>query len=308
MTPDVSWIGDRSIASLGWNPSQAKREFRPFREYGMTVCIAALCEDKKRLILAADHMIGDDNVQGESDTPKVLRLQRNWRVMISANDLCAAVEIVQEAKKNIRSESASADEVRNAVMNAYTRVREQRALHESLGTAWTLKEFKRDGRAKLPVSIHKKAIETLAEHNLEVSLLVCGFDQVRGSIFQIEHPGVCLDQSRFGYAVIGSGFVLANASLVHCGIHAKMSLEEAAYYVVEAKAAAERAPGVGLRTDLRILRKGREKAVQVTKSLSVLRNLVDRHKGSGASCVSRDQRREDQTTQERSSLSDLASR
>ena|SRR5208283_3312942 len=53
----------------------------------MTVCIAALCERSKAIILAADREVGLPFVKGQLEGQKVRAIYRNWVALIAVTTL-----------------------------------------------------------------------------------------------------------------------------------------------------------------------------------------------------------------------------
>ncbi len=49
----------------------------------MTCCVAALCDDRMAIVMAADKMVGMAGMESEPDISKIFRLHKNWFVLDS---------------------------------------------------------------------------------------------------------------------------------------------------------------------------------------------------------------------------------
>ena len=60
----------------------------------MTLCIAALCEDRKTLILVADRMVGTGFIEAELSIEKIKSIHPNWWAMVAATDITPVFDIL----------------------------------------------------------------------------------------------------------------------------------------------------------------------------------------------------------------------
>src|SRR2546425_11768440 len=70
-----------------WYRSLHRRRF-------MTVCVGAICENGKALVLAADKMIGMGFVEGEPDISKLRKLHKDWWVLFAGDDITPVFDII----------------------------------------------------------------------------------------------------------------------------------------------------------------------------------------------------------------------
>jgi len=227
----------------------------------MTCCIAALCDDRRAIILAADKMIGFGMIESEPSISKILQIHTHWYVMLAGNDISPAFDIVDAAKRKLEKETnVSVDAVAAAVFGSYTEQRAKQAEAQFLTPlGWTLKYFNsNESGGVIPDATRVSVANEIQNHFLRVTLLVAGFDGTgQGHIFSIsdyENRGIPQRCDIPGYRAIGSGGDGAHYMLAWRAYCPTLSIREAIYYVSEGKYFGEYASGVGTRTDLFILR------------------------------------------------------
>jgi hypothetical protein len=152
-------------------------------------------------------------------------------------------------------------DVRSLLEKSYRSARLARVESELLSPrGWTLQEFKDYGKQKLPDSTYATIDARMALFDFGAELIASGWgaDETESypSVITIKNPGVCVDHSRLGFWCIGSGATAAQMSLFSRNYSPDMKLEEALYYIIEAKISAEKASGVGGRIDAFIEWKG----------------------------------------------------
>jgi 20S proteasome alpha/beta subunit len=178
----------------------------------MTCCVAALCADRKAIVLAADKMIGMVGMESEPDISKIFHLHKDWRVMLAGNNVSAAFDIIDHAKKAFsRKKAVGIDEAVRIMSGAFRekRAEEAEALHLA-PIGWTLRKLNSPSSQVLPESVRLNLIYQIQSYSLPISLLVVGFDgSSRGHIFSIEDgpasKGIPQRHDLPGYYSIGSG-------------------------------------------------------------------------------------------------------
>lgn len=227
----------------------------------MTTCVAVLAEDRKAIVLAADRMVGMGFVESESAT-KIFAIHRNWRIMIAGDGIEPAFSIIDSARKTLRGKKADASAVGDAVKRSFQEHRAAEAEARYLiPRGLTLRKLVNDGKRLLTESDLIRLETQTANHELGVELLVAGFDPTGGGfIMSVEG-----DRSRgivrrhdTGFYAIGSGSVNATFILNYREASPSIPLREAVYYATEAKFYGEFATGVGIRTDVHVLRANRK--------------------------------------------------
>jgi 20S proteasome alpha/beta subunit len=229
----------------------------------MTCCVAALCADRQAIVLAADKMIGMVGMESEPDISKIFRLHKNWWVMLAGNGISPAFDIIDHAKRAFsRKKTVGIDEAIRNVSDAFRakRIEEAEALHLA-PIGWTLRKLNSSASRVLPESIKLNLIYQLQSYSLPISLLIVGFDgRGRGQIFSVEDgdittaKGVPQRHDLPGYYSIGSGSFGALYMMGYRDLSPAVPVRAALYYVAEGKYFGEFASGVGLRTDLYIIR------------------------------------------------------
>jgi 20S proteasome alpha/beta subunit len=229
----------------------------------MTVCIAALCDNRKAIILAADKMVGSHAIESEAEIHKVLHLHKDWRVMLAGNDISPAFEIIDSAKKRLsKGKTFTVQEVENALVESYREQRLAGAGSQYLAPrGLTLEMLNSAASSILPESLRLSLDGAMEAYRLELELLVAGFDRNgRGHIFSIsdyDNRGAARRHDIPGFQAIGSGSHGANYMMMYRSLSPPLPIRWALYLVLEGKYFGELASGVGSRTDLYILRRGK---------------------------------------------------
>jgi 20S proteasome alpha/beta subunit len=228
----------------------------------MTVCIAALCDNRKAIILAADKMVGSHMIESEAEIHKVMPLHKGWRVML-AGEVAPAFDIIDSAKKKLsKAKSLTVQEVEHAVVESYREKRFAEAVSRHLSPrGLTPESFNSSSSNGMPESLRLALDAAIENHHLEVELLVAGFDRHgQGHIFSIndyDNRGAARRFDIPGFHAIGSGSHGANYMMTYRSVSPPMPIRWALYLVLEGKYFGELASGVGSRTDLYILRHGK---------------------------------------------------
>lgn len=222
----------------------------------MTVCIAALADAGKSLVLVSDSMLSTVEVSGDKIANKYFPLsdRYQWWAMIAAEDVTHVMPIIEAALPlllRMTDETNTCDYVERTMIAAYKYVRLRYA--EDLVLApigLTLDELKNG-------LWNSELIGRLNDVNLGCEFLIAGFDwSGHGYVFSIEHPGIARNHNVTGYAAIGSGAFGAISSLLFQSLNYEMELAKVLYHVCEAKFMAESAIGVGRHTHVKVAKSG----------------------------------------------------
>lgn len=230
----------------------------------MTVCVAMLCDEAKALVLVADKMIGIGYIETEPEIKKLLRLHKDWWVMFAGEDITPVLDVVDRAKRMLDSrQSVSLDDVVMAMQTSWEKQRADEADDLCLTPrGWTREKFRTEGRQLLPETLYAELDTIISRHELEIELVVAGFDnQKLGHIFAMDGKvkrGIPQRCDVIGFCAIGSGGVGATYMMYYRKCSPGMKIREALYYAIEGKYFGEYAGGVGLKTDACILRPGEE--------------------------------------------------
>ncbi|SRR6266851_5116389 len=234
----------------------------------MTVCVAALCDKGKGLVLASDKMIGIDTIESELDIEKTFQVHPHWRVMFAGNDISPIPELLRRTKARLPEEEAvSLERIVNEVVASYREKRLSDAEARYLAPlSLTFSTFVNEGeryRGIFGRDNYVRLLTSIQEYELEISLLVAGFDEKGNArLFSIDS-----DEGRGtpqyhdeipGFHAIGSGGTAANHMMYYRALSAKLPARLVALLAYEAKYFGEGGPGVGTRTDLYIWTSGKE--------------------------------------------------
>ena len=66
----------------------------------MTLCIAALADDRKTIVMAADRMVSTTFIESELEISKIIPVDDHWWIMLAADALAGAFPIID----NVRTE------------------------------------------------------------------------------------------------------------------------------------------------------------------------------------------------------------
>jgi hypothetical protein len=220
----------------------------------MTVCVAAICEQGKSIVVAADRMVTGGppmNIEFEHDRSKISRLTETC-VALNAGDALLAHEILRTIEGLLQPQ-LDVDSLGNALVDSYRSARQGRIEETLRAVGLTFASFLADGLKQLG-PIFPNMVQQIQAMNANTELLLAGFTtKGEARIGFIHNPGALRWYDPMGFHAIGSGAMHAVLSLISSGHSASLSLERAAFQVYAAKRSAEAAPGVGRATDLLIL-------------------------------------------------------
>lgn len=216
----------------------------------MTVCIGALAENKKSVVLATDQMItASIPIPYEfetDDVKKMYNLTDNVAVLTAGNALFAH-EIIENSIKAINASNPTTIEIiaeivrktyqdfrRNLVIKQYI---EPRGL--SLVDYYNLQQ-------KLNIGVVQEIENQLTNYNIGTELILAGHNSTdECHIFSVTHPGVLISHDAIGYVCIGSGAPHAMYYIIGSKYSKSQTLKEVEGIVRRAKKKGELAPGVG---------------------------------------------------------------
>jgi hypothetical protein len=233
----------------------------------MTICIAAICQSGKSIVVAADRMYTSPpplNVEFESDEPKIEAFAPGI-VVLPAGSTAIVTEILDAAKAKLQGKTSPAvPEAAEALRLAYGAVRlekaeEQFALPLAGQDFYNLRTTKGLTLAQYlqpQPGIYQAIVGQMSQYNLGTELLVAGIDARGAKIAAIGHPGMLYWLDKLGYGAVGSGAIHALSTLNLSGQTRARDLYETMYWVYSAKEAAQVAPGVGRVTDLAVVEQG----------------------------------------------------
>ncbi len=238
-------------------------KFRRLPRRYMTVCVAAICDNGKTIILVSDRMIGPGFIESEPNINKVVKLHSQWWLLFAGDDISPVFDIIDSSKEVIKNKNVAAklqpddpahlQAVMDAVRESYEKKRMEQA--ESLylkPIGWDIASFNASagGPNCLPDFGEIKA--KIADYVLNIELLVAGFSEGTAYVFSlIGREGAIVNRHDLpGFYSIGSGGTGAIFMMYYRDLSYKTIAREAIYYAMEAKLFGEQASGVGEDTDL----------------------------------------------------------
>lgn len=213
----------------------------------MTVCIAALANNKRKLYAVSDCMISLNAplpYQYETkDVPKIIELDDHAIMMIAGNTLFGN-EIAVIAQTNVTS-SDTMSEVAEKVRQAYQKYR-LRLIEEAVlkPRQMTLEEYT-EKQQTLNQEVVNSIENALTETNIDVDIIVAGHDNNECHIFTITHPGIVVSNDSIGYACVGIGAPHAQLHIIDGNYEKAQDIAIVKELVKQAKTRSENAPGVG---------------------------------------------------------------
>ena len=244
----------------------------------MTICIAAICNQGRSVVVAADRMVSAPFLTIEFDHPNAkIDLMGHRCVALSAGDVLSLTDLLSESS-GISGQLQDptirliADEIKQRFVHVRRRLLNERVF-QPRGLSFD-DYYTRGIIQSIPPDLAMILDNQVQGFQLGVSLIIAGVDSSGGHIYTVEDPGTSQCFDRLGYHAIGSGSRHAMLSLVTLQHGANVDLTRALYNVYCAKRQSEIAPGVGPSTDMLVIGDTGTKAVS-QKELNCLSELFD---------------------------------
>lgn len=249
----------------------------------MTVCISAICENSKSIVVAADRMVTfgppislQTDLQSER---KITHLTGTVAVLYSGT-VADGEEVISKVKQQSFPPKVPVNQIAESVKSAFIELKRRRQeetiLRPFLGIDFpTFQGLLANSAAS---QVIQQIVGLLSQHNLQLDILIAGLDDTGAHLYVATHPGTLLSLGTMGYAAIGSGGLHASIGLSLRKQSKTLSLAQTLYNVFEAKKAAEVAPGVGKETDMDIICNGKIISIKES-SLKLLEKLIKERPG-----------------------------
>ena len=224
----------------------------------MTLCIAALADDRRTILIAADKMVSTSFIQSQLPISKIFKVHSNWYAMVAANALPGAFPIIDDIRERLQAQTNySVNDMTVIASQCYQKERLTHAEGQFLSPrGLDINTFLNNGKDILPELTLQEINRSLGEFNLGVSLLICGFDvDGTGQLFTVRNPGIAERHDIPGFAAIGSGYYGAFYMMLYRELGPSTPASDWLYYIWEAKGFGEQAGGVGEQTDLFIAKR-----------------------------------------------------
>lgn len=220
----------------------------------MTICIAAICEDKYAIV-TTDRMItvGRPSIEFETRRSKLEHLTDRCVAAI-AGDALTPTDLFRKIRGELaESGTESVPQIVETTKRCYQQLRDQKINEEVLAPAGlTIQRFY-EGQQMMQPQVVGALFQEMTTYKLGVLLLVAGVDASGPHIFRVDNPGTSAPFNAIGYNAIGSGEDHALTTFIAHNYESDISLEEGLFIVFKAKKSAEKASGVGEMTSIRII-------------------------------------------------------
>jgi len=226
-------------------PKQPAPRTADWRFARMSVCIAVLCEERRRLVTVTDTKVNFGVFSADTVAMKDVPIYRRCTALIAGNDTEHANSILDRATQLLysdgkpKSPSEVADIVDQALAERVNREIETKILRKR---GFTVETFLEKGKQKCTPSAYLSLCNRIDQISLSLRFLICGFDaKGLGHIYSVDGKTAPANYDSIGFWAIGSGAQAALSSLVS----AYMSKEEGVYFALTAKFMAESSDEVG---------------------------------------------------------------
>ncbi len=233
----------------------------------MTICIACTCEqDSKnpkngRVIAVSDRMITVDALMLEFEhaLPKLEEITQSSLVML-AGDALTPTDVLRDVKSHSRKEKITDLRSLARLLSEVLAEHRKRLVEENVLGPRGFGSFEEyyQKASSLPSdlvrSLDQEIVSFEEVHEIAgVNVLLAGLDDTGPHLYLITNPGTATCFDAIGYHAIGSGDSQAIATISSYGYVDTFGSNTALYVAYDAKRKAERAPGVGRETDIRIV-------------------------------------------------------
>jgi 20S proteasome alpha/beta subunit len=223
----------------------------------MTVCIGAICDDGKAIVVAADRMMTYGppmNLQVEAAVRKIIPLSDSV-VMLFSGSVPDGEAIATGTKAKMASGPAKLPQVAAWAATVYQDLKRKRVedtiLRPLMGIEFA--QFQQLVAQSASSQVLTQMLGMIAQQNLNLDVMLAGIDDGVGHLAIVTHPGMSLPMDTVGTSAIGSGGMHASVRLSLGRQTKEIKIPETIFSVYEAKRASEVAPGVGKFTDMAVL-------------------------------------------------------
>jgi len=229
----------------------------------MTICIAAICNDGKAIVVCADREISTGYLRIDGER-KIVAITKS-SIMMGDGDTNIVRRISDIAVDLFSSPQYDGTggiiRVAELIRNLYIRNHLERMEISMLKPLdYDRKEFKERGAQNIQPEIYKNLMVQIQSYESGfpfTDFLVTGVDDKGGKIFRISYSGVnsgdMIEEIRIGFRAIGSGSTHSESILSILDQKLSCTIDETKHNLYAAKKFSERAPGVGETTDMAVI-------------------------------------------------------
>jgi hypothetical protein len=251
----------------------------------MTLCLAAVTKDLEAIVTASDTMIGFAGPAGhfsyDACMLKLGFLADSWRVMYAGNDISHLTPVVDHIRRTLFQPSGSplhpASRVEQVAKDAY-RSQWVESLDDSVMRRHGITHseyFDAMGWERIPPESRRLIAAQVAEWDLELDLLIYGFDNEGPHIFKVSGSGSTAFADTHGFAVVGANEIhdLVLGHLARKRVNVS-SVPEAIIHLCQAKSMVEGQSGIGPATNVTVMDRGDEIFIE-NSSLEPIRQFLN---------------------------------
>ena len=222
----------------------------------MTVCIAALYDSGKGVVLASDRMVTAHFPIGyefeHQETTKVVPMDEPVSIYaLSAGDVLLGNEILTIAREQAQQLGVStASGIAELVRSAYQSVRLTTIVRTELEPrGLDLGSYYNNHQGLLP-QVVQVVDQAMSQSDIGVQFIIAGPSDSLYTIHTVVNPGTLSHNNPIGYSAVGSGAPHALYSLIEASYRPSLNKDSVREMVEHAKKRSEVAPGVGSGTQM----------------------------------------------------------
>jgi hypothetical protein len=229
----------------------------------MTICIAAVCDDKREALPAKIVLCYDWKVStaiGSAETKhKMKHIGRGWRALFAGNEseMLALTFLLRNQFSWKSSTIIDETNVVGLVRNAINTRKKEKADELTQGRyAISYDDFLKIGKEKFPPDIYRDTMAEIGNMKIGATCIVAGFTDIGGGRMDpmlIETEGNGRVAVVEDFTAIGEGAYLAQSALLQRSHIDVASLSRTIYCAYEAKKYAERVSSVGVYTSIAVM-------------------------------------------------------
>jgi hypothetical protein len=168
----------------------------------MTVCIAAVCDGGRSIVVCADRMFtapAPVNVEFETSEKKIEKLSPSCVALVSGNSAYSSEIILKAIKLLSGAQTPGIEYVSGTVKNAYSSVRDEKVREHvilpTLGpdfirvesTGATIPQY-----LQFQPNLYNQIVMMMSGFNLNSDIIVAGVDENGARIAIVTHPGTVI--------------------------------------------------------------------------------------------------------------------
>jgi hypothetical protein len=219
----------------------------------VTIAIVALTAPYAHFVSVSDQMVSHDDIlpANESALIKSLQIGWNWSIAYSANKIENVLPLLDRVRDKIFNpkQEPTADELQQHFATSIAEMIQVDFFNRRLARYGyrDIEQFRSQGQSELGAHFFELCRE-LDSADLGVECIVYGYEHDGNvqRLFEVTGKGEIIDRMAIRYAVVGSGYWMASASLKRKPL--SLDFDSMVYRLLEAKFSAETASGVGKRT------------------------------------------------------------